>query len=122
MSYRKRSSRTLNRVRQRSTGLKSINPNIDMGDGLSAKAFTGMVNDLQNMLDAYNTALADADVLKNRLADAEKTLAEYSERILLAVAAKYGKNSDEYERIGGVRTNDRKRPTRQALLTAQPAG
>ncbi|MEO1590464.1 MAG: hypothetical protein AAFU71_04125 [Cyanobacteria bacterium J06632_22] len=61
-------------------------------------------------------------MLKNRLADAEKTLSEYSERILLAVAVKYGKNSDEYERIGGVRTSDRKRPTRQALLTAQPAG
>ncbi|MDF5737696.1 MULTISPECIES: hypothetical protein [unclassified Nostoc] len=33
--------------------------------------------------------------------------------MLLSVAAKYGKNSDEYKMAGGVRRSDRKRPVRQ---------
>lgn len=43
---------------------------------------------------------------------------DYSERILLGVAMKYGKNSDEYEMAGGIRKSERKRPVRkmQAFL------
>jgi hypothetical protein len=32
--------------------------------------------------------------------------------MLAGVAAKYGKDSDEYEKAGGVRKSERKRPTR----------
>jgi len=104
------------------TGFKSIDPAIDLGNDISAKVFTQKVNNLQQMLDAYNTLLADADALKNRLITTEKDLSEYSERVLLAVAVKYGKDSDEYERAGGVRRSDRKRPTPQQQLTIQPTG
>jgi hypothetical protein len=41
--------------------------------------------------------------------DAEKTLRDMSERMLTGVATKYGKDSDEYEKAGGVRKRDRKR-------------
>ena len=123
MTYKKRSSPgLLARLRERMTGFKSIDPAIDLGNDISAKVFTQKVNNLQQMLDAYNTLLADADALKNRLVTTEKDLSEYSERVLLAVAAKYGKDSDEYERAGGVRRSDRKRPTRQLQLTIQPTG
>ena len=121
MTYRKRSSRgILAKMRGRATGFKSIDPKLDLGDGLSVKMFTEKVDTLQQMLDTYNTLLADADELLNRLNDAEKSLSEFSERVLLAVAAKYGKDSHEYQRAGGVRRRDRKRPTRQ--LTIQPTG
>ena len=123
MTYQKRSSRyLLSKIRERMTGFKSIDPKIDLGNGISAKAFTDKVNDLQQMLDAYNTLLADADALKNRLTTTEKALSEYSERVLLAVAVKYGKDSDEYERTGGVRRSERKRPTAESQLTIQPTG
>ncbi|MHC5599596.1 MAG: hypothetical protein ACYTXC_27285 [Nostoc sp.] len=36
-----------------------------------------------------------------------------TEHMLLSVAAKYGKNSDEYKMAGGVRRSDRKRPVRK---------
>jgi len=39
---------------------------------------------------------------------------ELSEDMLLAVAAKFGKDSPEYEMAGGVRRSERKRPTRKA--------
>ncbi len=37
-----------------------------------------------------------------------------SERMLIAVAAKYGKDSYEHEMAGGIRKSERKRPTRKA--------
>jgi hypothetical protein len=40
------------------------------------------------------------------------------ERMLIAVAAKYGKYSDEYEKAGGKRKSERKRPTREPAPTA----
>jgi len=44
------------------------------------------------------------------LADSEKKLQDFNERVLAGVAAKYGKNSNQYEKVGGVRKADRKRP------------
>jgi hypothetical protein len=49
-------------------------------------------------------------VLFTRADDAEKRLQDLSERVLAGVAAKYGKNSNQYEKVGGVRKADRKRP------------
>ena len=120
MTYKKRSSRMVAKMRSRVTGFKSIDPELDLGNDLSAKTFTEKLDELLEMQAAYNTVLANADVLKNRLNETEKALSEYAGRILLAVAAHYGKDSDEYERAGGTRTSDRKRPTRQ--LTIQPVG
>jgi hypothetical protein len=109
MAYRKRDSRTLDRVRRRLTGFKSIDPTIDLGDGVSVQAFTDMVNALSQTLAAYNIALADADVLGSQLSDAEKAISVYAEKVLLAVAVKFGKDSPEYGRAGGVRSSLRKR-------------
>ena len=43
---------------------------------------------------------------------------DYSERILLAVAVKYGRDSNEYEMAGGVRKSERKRPVRKQRVEA----
>ena len=91
MTYKKRSSRMIVKMRSRVTGFKSIDPKLDLGNGLSAKTFAEKLDELLEMQASYNTVLADADVLKNRLNAAEKAISEYSERVLLAVAAKYGK-------------------------------
>jgi hypothetical protein len=45
--------------------------------------------------------------------DPEKEIRVLSERMLIAMAAKYGKDSYEYEMAGGMRKSDRKRPTRK---------
>ena len=34
----------------------------------------------------------------------------------MGIGAEFGKDSYEYERAGGVRTSDRKRPTRRAAI------
>lgn len=41
-----------------------------------------------------------------------------SERMLAGVAARYGKDSSQYEQAGGVRKSERKRPTRKTKTLA----
>ena len=44
----------------------------------------------------------------------EKALRDLNERCLSGVAAKYRKDSSEYEKAGGMRKSERKRPVRKA--------
>jgi hypothetical protein len=53
------------------------------------------------------------DQTRNTVSDKEQALSELSERMLIGVACKFGKNSDEYQMAGGVRRRDRKRVTRK---------
>ena len=66
----------------------------------------------------YNKGLSNVDALQNRVNESEQRLAELSEQMLLGVAAKYGKNSSEYEMAGGVKKSDRKKPKRKLSTAA----
>jgi hypothetical protein len=116
VAYKKRSSRASNEAQRRFAGFKSIDPTLDLGDGVSVQVFTEMLTHLNQTLDAYNIVLADADTLNRSLVAAEKAISVYAEKVLLAVAVKYGKDSPEYGRVGGVRSSERKRPVRQVAL------
>ena len=62
------------------------------------------------------------DEKANKLAASEKTLQDLSERVLAGVAARFGKDSNEYEKVGGVRKSERKRPpSRKPAKTTVPA-
>jgi len=113
MAFKKRNSRDLDRAEQRVTGLTAINPNLDLGNGMSISSYTALVTTLRAKLEAYNIALAQIDASANELDDLEKQLADFSERMLAGVAFTYGKDSSEYEKAGGTRKSDRKRTTRQ---------
>ncbi|MDF3057635.1 MAG: hypothetical protein K0R17_1850 [Rariglobus sp.] len=54
----------------------------------------------------------------NDLESAEKTLDDLSSRMLAGVGVKYGKNSDEYEKAGGTRPDERKSPRRSTPAPA----
>lgn len=118
MARQKRSSRTLEKAQRRLASILSINPKLELADGLSAQTYGKNITDLRQKIDAYNTALSNVDALYNQLIDAERQLADYSEQILLGVAVKFGKDSHEYEMAGGVRKSDRKRPTRRTAAVA----
>lgn len=115
MSRKKRSSRALEKATVRFDGIKSVNPKLDAGGGFTAPGYEKAIVQLRADISAYNTVLSTVDALQNRIADSEKEVSEYSERMLLGVAARYGKDSNEYEMAGGVRKRDRKRPVRQAV-------
>ncbi len=115
MSRKRRSSRALDKASVRLDGIQSINPSLDAGSGFTAPGYQQIITQLRADISAYNSALSTIDALQNTIADTEKALDEYSERMLIGVAFHYGKDSNEYEMAGGVRKRDRKRPTRRVV-------
>ena len=97
----------------RLASLKSIAPSLDLGNGMTVTTYETAIADLRLKLDTYNTALSQVDSQLNSVQESEKQLRDMSERMLMGVASKYGKESDEYERAGGVRKSERKKIVRQ---------
>ncbi|PZO09982.1 MAG: hypothetical protein DCF25_21100 [Leptolyngbya foveolarum] len=117
MTRQKRSSRVLSKAQRRFSGVQSIDEKLAIGKTLTADNYSKYITELNSKLNAYNHALADADALQNEVDAAEQTLSEFSEKMLMGIGAEFGKDSTEYERAGGVRTSDRKRPTRRDTVT-----
>ncbi|MEH1833133.1 MAG: hypothetical protein V7L29_13905 [Nostoc sp.] len=116
MPRTKRSSRILEKAEFRVAGLKAIDPNINFDDTYSLQNLTQLIEKFHNMLDDYNAAIAMIDSSRKKLDEMEKTLSQVSDKMLVGVGFKYGKNSDEYELAGGVRDSDRIRKSRLTRL------
>ncbi|ESA36498.1 hypothetical protein N836_01060 [Leptolyngbya sp. Heron Island J] len=116
MARPKRSSRTLDKAQRRLAGMLSINTKLELSNGLTVQTYGNNIDDLRQKISAYNTALSNLDALHNQMLEAERELAAYSEQMLLGLAVKFGKDSDEYEMAGGVKKSDRKRPNRRTTV------
>ncbi|WP_375509512.1 hypothetical protein [uncultured Nostoc sp.] len=116
MSRQKRTSRILEKAQLRSAGLKSIVPSIKFDENYSLEKLIELIEQLRNKLDVYNTALSVVDSSKTEIEEMEKNLSQLSEKMLMVVAIKYGKDSSEYEMAGGVRNSDRIRKIRSSRL------
>ncbi|MEH2374168.1 hypothetical protein [Nostoc sp.] len=114
MARRKRNSSVLERADRRIESLQSISVELDFGQGLTIQAYTMTINDLRSKLAAYNTTLSTIDKLTNDLNNAEKAVMTMSEKMLLGVGSRYGKNSQEYEMAGGARRGNAKK--KQSVL------
>ncbi len=106
MSRIKKMSRTLAKSRKRLSGLTSIKPELDLGNGLTNAAFRAKIEDTEIKLAKYNELLSEVDRFQNDFLASEKELNEFSNRMFSAVAAYYGKDSSEYENAGGVRKSE----------------
>ncbi|MEH2257046.1 hypothetical protein [Nostoc sp.] len=116
MSRKKRTSRILEKAQLRSAGLKSIVPNIKFDENYSLEKLIESIDQLRNKIDVYNTALSVVDSSKTEIEEMEKNLSQLSEKMLMVVGIKYGKDSREYEMAGGVRYSDRIRKIRSSRL------
>lgn len=112
MARMKKTSKTVESARVRLAGLKSINPALDLGNDMTVANYITKIEGTDADLSKYNTTLSQADEDQNRFEASENDLKDYSERMLLAVAAKYGKNSNEYEKAGGTKKSEKKKPTK----------
>ncbi len=110
MTQRKRNSMSLTKAERRIEGMQTINPQLDFSNGFSIATYNTKVIELREKLAAYNQAQTIVDKTHNALIEAERELNTYSEQMLLNVASRYGKNSDEYGMAGGTRRSDRKKP------------
>jgi uncharacterized coiled-coil DUF342 family protein len=121
MSRKRRTSRVLEKAELRTSGLKAIDPAMDFGESRNLQNMTQLIEQCRTRIENYNTALAVIDSSKTEMKELEKKLGDLSEKMLIAVAFKYGKDSIEYEMAGGVRKSDRIRKSRTTRLKATTA-
>lgn len=109
MPRTRRTSSAIAKAVVRSNNLKTISPSLDLGGGLTVQAFDDLIKQAQDAENDYNRTVAELDEKTNRLDALLKQTSEFSTRMLAGVGARYGKNSDEYEKAGGVRKDEIKR-------------
>jgi hypothetical protein len=76
--------------------------------------YTAECNEIARLEKAHAEALASRDDIGN-------TMSDLAVRIRAAVKGIYGLDSHEYERVGGTRKSDRKRPLRKQAPVAAPS-
>ena len=106
MAYRRKSSEIIAEAQERSGNLRAIDPNLDLGNGLTAAAYDTKIAEAQTALDAYNGLLAQADAAGNDFQVVEKELRDLSSQMLSGVKVKYGRDSNQYEMAGGKRLSE----------------
>lgn len=97
----------------RLAAIKSIDPALDLGNGIDADNYEAEIVELATKLSGYNTVLSTVDNSYNHCIAQIQVIKDWNERVLTGVATKYGKNSSEYEMAGGVRKTERKKYTKK---------
>lgn len=120
MARRKKASAILNKAEKRLASIKSIDPKLDLGNGMTAAWYEKEVIKLRQHIEQYNTMLSQVDDAANAIETAEKQLSSASENMLMGVKIKFGRDSSQYEMAGGTRLSDRRR-RRSPEPTPEPA-
>ncbi|MBK8627416.1 MAG: hypothetical protein IPN86_18165 [Saprospiraceae bacterium] len=115
---RKIFSAVVENAQKRAAGLRSISTDLDLGNGLTLKAYETEIEALSKHVNDYNETLAGLDAQILMIRDVERKVRDWTERMLEGVSARFTKNSDEYSRAGGIRKVDRKRPFRRQAPSA----
>ncbi|MBW4470472.1 MAG: hypothetical protein KME45_08700 [Stenomitos rutilans HA7619-LM2] len=115
MARLKRSSKVLEKGLRRMAGMRSINDPLDFAPGLSLTEYDVRIQALQGQLARYNTMLSTVDEMAGVVKLMEEELRSYSEKMLMGVVTRYGKDSLQYVQAGGT---PRKRTTRKAVSSS----
>ena len=100
-------------AQQRVNGMVSVEPLLDLGNGISVNSMTAEIRAVTDSISEYNTLIATLDERSNLIEESVKRLRDMTRRTLAGAEFKYGTDSNEYEMIGGTRKSDRKRPARK---------
>lgn len=103
MARLKFNSVVLQKLKKRINGMKSIDSNLVLKNGISVQNSEKVADDLSNLQNEYNILLSLIDRKRNELLSAEKDGKELSKNIFIGVMNDYGDDSLEYESVGGIR-------------------
>lgn len=120
MARLKRSSSSLEQATRRLAGMRSISETLEFGNGLSLAEYDARIEALQTRLSSYNTMLSTLDEIAGQIELMEKELRSYSEKMLMGVATRYGKDSLQYMQAGGRQRKSSKRPVAHAAPMTKP--
>ena len=104
----------LDKAETRLNSLKSIDPALDMGDGRDIASYTNAIADAKTKVGIYNQSMSNLDGQYNDAIAAIDALKKLTTRMLSGVGSKWGTDTNEYEKAGGTRTSERKKPGRKA--------
>lgn len=113
MPRRQRTSPAITAAESRATGLRAIDPNLDLGNGHTLAVFEEQIEQAKKTLSDYNRLLAQCNSEQLKLEGIEEKVSHLTSTYLRAVAVKYGPDSIAYQKAGGRRRSDRRRPTRK---------
>ena len=116
MPRTKRTSKVLENATIRFSGFRTIDDNLDYGNGFSVTEYETRINSLRSEIIQYNGLLSGIDEAGAKINALEQDLRTYSENILLTTQTRYGKTSLEYQKVGG-----RIRKTSKRKASATPA-
>jgi hypothetical protein len=110
MSYKKRGASTEADIAQnRLQGIKQFEQSFNFGNGLNTDVYETKMNAVTNGILTYNGLLTSADGVGTQLDSDIHELSLLNTRLLNAIGSKYGYDSIEYEKAGGLRQSDIKR-------------
>lgn len=121
MSRVKKTQSFYNQAAVRYAALESIDRELDLGNGLTLAEFNVRIKLLQDRLTVYNRTLSTLDEMLNQVYDAERSVRDLNERMLIGVAAKFGKDSNEYEKAGGTKKSERRRKSKKEAVKRKAA-
>lgn len=113
MGRPKRRSLVIEKAKRRCDAVSTIDPKLDLGEGLTASAYQAKIKAGNEQLNAYNQLVAQTDAAGAELKVVESEVAALSRRLLKGVASRYGEDSAEYGKAGGTRQSEVKRPSRK---------
>jgi hypothetical protein len=113
-------SKALNQIQLRLSALKSIDPDLDLGEGVTVRILTELVNETRDEWDEFNTELEVLKAKYKKLREKESQVAVLSDRIVDGVAFKFGRKSREFRMISSIRRNNRSRSPRRVTRETSP--
>jgi hypothetical protein len=93
---------------------------MQFGDGLSLSEYSDRIQALKAQLSGYNTTLSQLDEMAEKVTLMEQKLRTYSEKMLMSVATRYGKESLQYMQAGGTPRLRGARRSKNAPTDGQP--
>lgn len=103
----------LDAAEARLASLKSIDPNLDLGDGRSIKTFSDSITAARNGVSDYNQLLSTVDNQYNAVLKLIKETKTLSKNMLSGVGSRWTTDSSQYEQAGGTRDSERKKTVRK---------
>jgi hypothetical protein len=100
-------------AQQRVNGMVSVEPRLDLGNGVSVESVAAAIRTVTDGIGEYNSMLADLDARSNLIEANIRAMNDIVSRALKGAEFKFGGDSNEYQQIGGTRKSDRKRPGRK---------
>jgi hypothetical protein len=114
---KKTAGRDIQNAKKRLAGMKAIDPALKINDEVTVEIFETAINKAVTGIDVYNGMLSTADNKLNEIDGDIKTMNDLSTRVLSGGESKFGKDSSEYEMLGGTRTSERKKPGKKIKET-----